>query len=125
MTSYSTATSCFRYGRGLDRHVLYSSALHAPTLSLELRASLVRQSRFIEAMSGPDVGIELRPPCSHALSLSHSLTLSLSCSPAPFALLVRQAPLFTQMGWTLLNSSVALCGYFASAALIDKRWYGR
>ena len=108
---------------------MYSSALHALTLSLELRASLVRQSRFIEAMSGPDVGIELRPPCAPTPwpwpSYSCSLTLSLSCSPAPFALLVRQAPLFTQMGWTLLNSSVALCGYFASAALIDKRWYGR
>ncbi len=106
---------------------MYSSALHALTLSLELLASLVRQSRFIEAMSGPDVGIELRPPCAPTPWPSHScsLTLSLSCSPAPRALLVRQAPLFTQMGWTLLNSSVALCGYFASAALIDKRWYGR
>lgn len=35
------------------------------------------------------------------------------------------APLFTTIAWTLLNSSVALCGYFASAFLIDKRWYGR
>jgi len=56
----------------------YSSALHAPTLSLELRASLVRQSRFIEAMSGPDVGIELRPPRAPTPWPSHSLTLLLS-----------------------------------------------
>ena len=35
------------------------------------------------------------------------------------------APLFTNIAWTLLNSSVALAGYFMSAFLIDRRWYGR
>jgi hypothetical protein len=29
------------------------------------------------------------------------------------------------MQWTVLNSAVSLCGYWAAAALVDKPWYGR
>jgi hypothetical protein len=29
------------------------------------------------------------------------------------------------MQWTVLNSAVSLCGYWAAAALVDKKWYGR
>lgn len=29
------------------------------------------------------------------------------------------------MQWTVLNSSIALTGYWMAAALVDKPWYGR
>lgn len=32
---------------------------------------------------------------------------------------------FTRYKWTLLNSGVALCGYFTAAYCVDKTWYGR
>lgn len=35
------------------------------------------------------------------------------------------APLFTTISWTLLNSAIGLVGYFTSAFMIDRRWYGR
>ena len=35
------------------------------------------------------------------------------------------APLFTNISWTLLNSGIGLAGYFMSAFMIDRRWYGR
>lgn len=42
-----------------------------------------------------------------------------------FKLLYPGAPLFVRMQWTLLNSFISLLGYYAAAALIDKKWYGR
>lgn len=41
------------------------------------------------------------------------------------AILSPDAGLFKQMQWTLLNSTVALCGYFAAAFMVDRPWYGR
>ncbi|EFN51657.1 hypothetical protein CHLNCDRAFT_59145 [Chlorella variabilis] len=32
---------------------------------------------------------------------------------------------FVSMQWTLLNSGVSLCGYYAAAYTIDKKWMGR
>ena len=29
------------------------------------------------------------------------------------------------LGWTLVNSTVALAGYYFSAFTVDKRWMGR
>jgi len=40
-------------------------------------------------------------------------------------LLYPGATLFVRMQWTLLNSAVALMGYYAAALVIDKPWYGR
>jgi hypothetical protein len=40
-------------------------------------------------------------------------------------LLYPGATLFVRMQWTMLNSVVSLSGYYASAWLIDKQWYGR
>jgi MFS family permease len=40
-------------------------------------------------------------------------------------LLYPGASLFVRMQWTLLNSVVSLMGYYCSAWLIDKQWYGR
>ena len=34
-------------------------------------------------------------------------------------------PYYNQMQWTVLNSFIALTGYYTAAALIDKPWYGR
>jgi hypothetical protein len=46
--------------------------------------------------------------------------------PAAFhTTLQLQATEFQRMKWTVLNSAVALCGYWAAAALVDKKWYGR
>jgi hypothetical protein len=33
-----------------------------------------------------------------------------------------QATEFERMQWTVLNSAVSLCGYWAAAALVDKKW---
>ncbi|WPT13011.1 Putative inorganic phosphate transporter 1-12 [Picochlorum sp. SENEW3] len=35
------------------------------------------------------------------------------------------ATIYKNMQWTLLNSTVALAGYFCAAFLVDKPWYGR
>jgi len=35
------------------------------------------------------------------------------------------ATLFGELKWTLVNSSVALVGYYFAAATIDKAWMGR
>ncbi|KAL4424952.1 hypothetical protein ABPG77_009681 [Micractinium sp. CCAP 211/92] len=35
------------------------------------------------------------------------------------------ATLFTRYQYTLLNSGIALVGYYFAAALVDRRWYGR
>lgn len=36
-----------------------------------------------------------------------------------------QATAFKNIQWTLLNSTISLCGYFAAAYMVDKKWYGR
>lgn len=36
-----------------------------------------------------------------------------------------QATPFQRTQWTALNSAIALTGYWAAAALVDKKWYGR
>ena len=41
------------------------------------------------------------------------------------ALLYPGTSYYVQMQWTVLNSFIALTGYYAAAALIDKPWYGR
>jgi hypothetical protein len=38
---------------------------------------------------------------------------------------VSQATPFQRLQWTALNSGIALLGYWAAAALVDKPWYGR
>lgn len=40
-------------------------------------------------------------------------------------LLVPEATVFEAMQWTLLNSAIALVGYYVAAFTIDKPWMGR
>lgn len=32
---------------------------------------------------------------------------------------------FKNIQWTLLNSTISLCGYFTAAYMVDRKWYGR
>lgn len=41
------------------------------------------------------------------------------------SLLYPDATLYKKMQWTLLNSFIALLGYYASAFFVDKPWFGR
>jgi MFS family permease len=41
------------------------------------------------------------------------------------ALMYPAATPYEQMKFTVLNSAISLCGYYAAAAVIDKHWYGR
>ncbi|PRW58781.1 proton phosphate symporter [Chlorella sorokiniana] len=41
------------------------------------------------------------------------------------AIVIGEATNFKRKLYTLLNSGIALIGYYAAAALIDRRWYGR
>lgn len=36
-----------------------------------------------------------------------------------------QATPYKKQQWTVLNNFIALLGYYAAAALVDKKWYGR
>lgn len=41
------------------------------------------------------------------------------------SLLYPKATPFVKQQWTVLNSFIALLGYYLAVALVDKKWYGR
>jgi hypothetical protein len=55
--------------------------------------------------------------------LQPSAALSLLVPAAYCLLLLLQATPFQRMQWSVLNSAVSLCGYFAAAAFVDKPWW--
>ncbi len=62
------------------------------------------------------------------IHLQTTLLLTACISPLCMlacALFVLQATFFVAQQWTVLNSFIALLGYYAAAMLVDKVWYGR
>ncbi|KAG1670185.1 hypothetical protein FOA52_014961 [Chlamydomonas sp. UWO 241] len=105
-------------------------------------SELFAEEKNIETQTGKDTATHAEGLAKHWVSLKKYWPRQLVASGAWFAndfafygnklqqaffigLLYPKATTYEKQQWTVLNSAIALMGYYLAALLVDKKWFGR